>query len=76
MYAFPEMLDMTKVKFPSKAHQTIAERVLICNPQYFTMSSLVEGAQIIADIPEERIKKVTVHDLFDLGIMFPQQVSE
>jgi hypothetical protein len=74
MYVFPSMLDMTKVKFPTKAHRAVAEKVLLCNPQYFTMSALMEGAKIVADVPKDRIKKVTVHDLFDLGIMFPQQL--
>lgn len=74
MYVFPSMLDMTKVKFPTETHRVVAEKVLLCNPRYFTMTAFTEGAQIIANVPKDRIKKVTVHDLFDLGIMFPQQV--
>ena len=71
MYAFPEMLEMTGQKWPSKAHQKVAETVLICNRQYHTMTALMEGARIIAEIPKDKIKKVTAGDLYALGIMLP-----
>ena len=71
MYVFPGMLKMTKVKQPTKAHQKVAEAILLCNRQYTTMSALQEGARIIAEIPEDKIKLVTAMDLYALGIMLP-----
>ena len=71
MYAFPEMLKMTKVEFPTGAHKIVAENILIGNGRYFTLDTLTEGAKIIADIPEDRIKLVTAGELYDLGIMLP-----
>lgn len=71
MYVFPEMLEMTKQEWPSDAHRTVAEKVLLCNSRYFTLSGLMEGAEIIAAIPEEMIKLATAADLAALGIVFP-----
>jgi hypothetical protein len=71
MYVFSEMLDLTKQKWPTKAHQKVAESVLLCNPRYTTLTDLIVGAKIVASVPKDRIKKVTASDLFSLGIMFP-----
>jgi hypothetical protein len=35
------------------------------------MTDLMEGARIIAEIPEDKIKLVTAMDLYALGIMLP-----
>ncbi len=70
MYVFPQMLEMTKQKWPSAAHKKVAETVLLCNPRYFTMTDLKHGASIIAAIPKNKIKLVTAGDLLALGIMF------
>ena len=48
----------------------VAERVLLCNPQYTNLENLKCGAAIIAAIPKEEIKKVTKTDLFAKGIRF------
>ena len=71
MYVFPEMLKLTEVKQPSKAHQKVAESILLCNSQYNTLTKLIGGAEIIAAIPEDKIKTVTAGDLYALGIMLP-----
>jgi len=71
MYAFPEMLEMTGQAWPTKAHEKVAKTILIGNSRYFTMTDLKEGAQIIAEIPVNKIKKVTAGDLYALGIMLP-----
>jgi len=69
MYVFPNMLKVTKQKWPTEAHQKVAESVLLCNPRYHTMTDLMEGARIIADIPNDQITKVTVVDLWKLGVL-------
>ena len=71
MYAFPEMLELTKQVWPSPAHKTVAEAILIGNSRYHTVTDLVEGAEIIASIPEDKIKLVTACDLAAMGIMLP-----
>ena len=71
MYVFPSMLKMTEVEQPSKAHQKVAETILLCNRQYTTLTNLRHGAEIIAAIPNDKIKKVTAGDLYALGIMLP-----
>ena len=71
MYAFPSMLKMTKQKWPTKAHQKVAETVLLCNPRYHTMTDLMEGAKIIAEISKDKIKEVTLMDLYSMGIKIP-----
>ena len=70
MYVFPEMLKLTEQKWPSKAHQKVAETVLLCNPRYASLTALKEGAEIIAAIPSKEIKKVTAADLLYRGIKF------
>ena len=69
MYAFPSMLELTGQKWPTDAHQKVAETILLCNGRYHSMTDLMEGARIIADIPEDKIKTVTAMDLYALGIM-------
>jgi len=71
MYAFPEMLEMTKQEWPSEAHKKVAETILIGNSRYYSMTELMEGARIIAEIPDDKIKLVTAGDLNALGIMLP-----
>jgi hypothetical protein len=71
MYAFSEMLKGTGQVWPTEAHKTVAEAVLIGNGRYFTMSDLKNGAEIIASIPEDRIKLVTAADLSAMGVMLP-----
>ena len=71
MYAFPEMLEMTKQEWPTEAHKIVAELVLIGNSRYYTLTELMEGAAIIAAIPNDRIKLVTASDLAALGVMLP-----
>jgi hypothetical protein len=71
MYVFPSMLKMTKIKQPTDAHQKVAETILLCNPRYHTMTDFANGARIIAEIPKDKIKKVTLMDLYALGIMLP-----
>jgi hypothetical protein len=69
MYAFPEMLELTKQVWPSDIHKIVATNCLIGNRRYFTMTDLMEACRIIADIPEDRIKLVTANDLSVLGVM-------
>jgi hypothetical protein len=69
MYAFPQMLDMTKQEWPSPDHKIVAEKILIGNGRYSTLTDLIEGAAIIAAIPQDQIRKVTACDLQRLGIM-------
>lgn len=71
MYAFPEMLDMTKQEWPTDDHKIVAEKILIGNGSYATLTDLMDGAAIIAAIPADKIRKVTVADLYTLGIMLP-----
>jgi hypothetical protein len=69
MYLFPEMLEMTEVKWPSDAHRNVAEKVLLGNCRYDRLSELTSAARIIASIPADKIKKVTGADLARLGIL-------
>ena len=71
MYAFPSMLKLTKIKQPTKAHQKVAETILLCNRQYHILDDLIHGAEIISAIPNDKIKKVTAGDLYALGIKLP-----
>jgi hypothetical protein len=71
MYAFPAMLELTEQEWPSEAHKVVAERVLIGNSRYHSLTDLKEGASIIAAIPEDKIKLVTAMDLYALGVMLP-----
>lgn len=69
MYILPQMLKLTKQVWPSKAHKTVAENILLCNSRYTNLTDLKEGASIIAAIPKDKIKLVTAMDLYALGIM-------
>ena len=57
MYVFPSMLKITKVNQPTKAHQKVAEMVLLCNPRYHTMTDFAEGARIIARFQRTESRK-------------------
>lgn len=69
MYLFPEMLEMTEVKWPTDAHRDVAEKVLLGNGRYDRLCDLTNAARIIANIPADKIKKVTGADLARLGIL-------
>jgi hypothetical protein len=71
MYAFPSMLELTGQEWPSDAHKKVAETALLCNGRYHNLTDLKEGARIIAEIPDDKIKLVTAMDLYALGIMLP-----
>ncbi len=68
MYAFPEMIDMTKVPWKSKAHKIVAQNILIGNKRINNLTDLIYYSEIINKIPKNRIKKVTFSDLACLGI--------
>lgn len=72
MYVFSNMIDIglkKNDKWASKAHKTVAQNVLLCNPRINTCQLMIDNVSIINAIPKEKIKKVTLHDLFDLGVM-------
>lgn len=69
MYLFPEMLEMTEVKWPTDAHRNVAEKVLLGNGRYDRLCDLTNAARIIANIPTDKIKTVTGVDLARLGIL-------
>lgn len=72
MYIFPTMIDLglkKGEKWASKAHKLVAQNVLLCNPRITTCDCLMMNVGIINGIPKEDIKKVTVIDLVNLGVM-------
>jgi hypothetical protein len=69
MYLFPDMLDTTEVTWPTDAHRIVAELALLGNCRYNSLADLTTAANIIADIPEDKIKLVTGVDLARLGIL-------
>ena len=69
MYLFPDMLNLTEVKWPTDAHRDVAEKALLGNCRYDRLSDLTNAARIIADIPADKIKQVTGADLVRLGIL-------
>jgi hypothetical protein len=69
MYLFPDMLNLTEVKWPTDAHRDVAEKALIGNGRYDRLCDLTTAANIIAGIPEDQIKHVTGVDLARLGIL-------
>lgn len=56
------------IKWNSRIHKTVAENCLLCNPSIVSKDRLVECATIINGIPKEKIQKVTLGDLVELGI--------
>jgi hypothetical protein len=69
MYLFPDMLNLTEVKWPTDAHRNVAEKALLGNCRYNSLCDLTTAANIIASIPEDQIKLVTGVDLARLGIL-------
>lgn len=72
MYIFNEMIDLglnKKSKWTSKAHRVVAQQVLLSNPRITSCQLMIDNVSIINAIPKDQIKKVTLHDLFDLGVM-------
>jgi hypothetical protein len=70
MYMFPDMVNMGLPKgasWPSEAHKQVAVNLLICNPNINNMDLLHSGVVNILNIPEEKIKTITLHDLSDYG---------
>lgn len=71
MYIFPEMIDLglgKSEKRTSKAHKAVAQKVLLCNPRINSCDKMIHNVSIISKIPKDKIKKVTIHDLFDMGV--------
>ena len=69
MYIFDEMLPV--IPWTTPDHQVVAQKMLLGNPQIFTMEQLKEGCEIINRIPTGNIRRVTVLELIDLGIRVP-----
>lgn len=74
MFVFPSMLSLAfpddqEEKWTSPTHKKVVELALLCNPRINTRQLLIENAAAINAIPEDRIKKVTLTDLFNMGVM-------
>jgi hypothetical protein len=70
MYILDDMIDLGLVgKWPSPAHRTIAQIVLLNNSRITSRQLLVDNVAIINKIPKNKIKKVTFTDLFEMGVM-------
>lgn len=50
-------------KFTSLAHEKVAQKICLCNPNITTKDQLTESISIINSIPVDRIKTLTVHEL-------------
>lgn len=73
MYILPEMIDMSfsdkeTIKWPSKIHKAVAQRVLLCNPLITDRDTLIRCGKIIRNTPANKIKKLSFIDLAKLGI--------
>jgi hypothetical protein len=55
-------------KWASKVHRVVAQNALLCNPRITTCDCLQYNVSLINKIPKEKIKKVTVRDLFGMGV--------
>ena len=68
MYYFDEMIDLglkENQKFPTEAHKTVAQTIALRNPQVTNKGLLTEIVQSVLSVPESRIKKITLEQLFD-----------
>lgn len=78
MYGFPEMINMglkNDQEWPSEAYQVVAVNLLICNPNINTIDKLTEGVQKVLNIPEDKIKTITMNDLGRYGFDISVSVS-
>lgn len=68
MYAFPEMLKLTKIKWKSKAHKQVAENLLLGNKRITTCDELTRCGNIINAVDKSKIKTLTLGQAAELGI--------
>lgn len=74
MYGFPDMIEMglkDDDKWASDIHKIVAISCCICNPSVFTRETLQKNVDIINNIPDDKIKLVTLQDLEDMGCEIP-----
>lgn len=70
MYLFDEMIDCglrEGERWTSDDHRNVAIATCIANANVDTMGTLVNNVSAINAIPQDKIRKVTMHDLFELG---------
>jgi len=68
MYAFPEMIDMglqEGQKWTSSAHKQVASSIGLCNSNVTTRDCLTDIVQSILKVPQERIKLITIRELYN-----------
>lgn len=74
MYIFNEMIDIglgKDGKWTSNSHKKVAENILLCNPRITTASELHRCVEIINNIPQDKIEKVTAIELYHMVMVFP-----
>lgn len=71
MYVFDEMVDNLALgeieQWTSDAHKKVCLTICVQNPNIFTAQKVIENAKIINAIPQDKIEKVTLTDLEELG---------
>lgn len=77
MYIFDEMIEMPMehlikagkaTGWTSEDHKYVAQKILLSNPAITDMDNFIRCTEIINNIPQDRIRLVTLADLIDLGI--------
>lgn len=68
MYAFPSMIDMTKISWTSPAHKQVVISLLIGNGRIDTLDDLIHYATIINSLTEKQVKSLTYCKAAKLGI--------
>lgn len=66
MYAFDEMIELGLKEgqsWPNDAYRKVAVTIGLCNPRVDDRDKLIEICQAILQVPEDRIKLVTLEDL-------------
>lgn len=69
MYAFPEMITELGLKegehFPTSAHQVVAEKICLGNPNIDNRDRLQSAVSSILSVPIDRIETVTYNELIE-----------
>jgi hypothetical protein len=70
MYLFPEMIDSGLPKgaeWPTDYHRQVAIKLLIANPEVTNMYLLQTGVTNILNVPQDKIKELTIDELSNYG---------
>lgn len=78
MYLIENMIDMglpDGASWPTEFHRVVAQKVLLANPEINTRDKLNNGVVNILNIPEDKIKTITIDDLSKYGFNISRNIS-